>query len=170
MTILDNFNITIEKWIVSLDQYTLEMLLLEPEPGVWSLGQVYMHIINDTGYFVEQMRICLQNDSYSQMEKHENAAAILANNEFPDMLIQGPATYSSVPVPKTKEELVRGLLLIREEVNTLYNEFNFDKSTGKTKHPGLLFFNAIEWLRFAEIHMRHHFRQKKRIDDVLFKV
>jgi hypothetical protein len=32
----------------------------------------------------------------------------------------------------------------------------------------LLFFNAPEWLQFAEMHMRHHFRQKMRIDDRLF--
>jgi len=38
---------------------------------------------------------------------------------------------------------------------------------GKTKHPGLLYFNAGEWLQFATIHLRHHLRQKKRIDTLL---
>jgi len=36
---------------------------------------------------------------------------------------------------------------------------------GKTKHPGLNYFSADEWFRFAEMHFRHHERQKKRIDD-----
>lgn len=38
---------------------------------------------------------------------------------------------------------------------------------GKTKHPGLDYFSAIEWLQFAEMHLRHHLRQKKRIDHFL---
>ncbi|HEV9036934.1 MAG TPA: hypothetical protein VGQ51_09945 [Puia sp.] len=40
-------------------------------------------------------------------------------------------------------------------------------ATGKTRHPGLHYFNSLEWLQFAEMHMRHHFRQKKRIDACL---
>jgi hypothetical protein len=40
-------------------------------------------------------------------------------------------------------------------------------STGKSRHPGLGYFNAGEWLRFIEMHMRHHLRQKERIDAFL---
>ena len=165
---MKQFNYTIDKWISYLDQYTLEMLLQEPQPRSWSIGQVYTHIISDTSYFVEQMKICLATDSNSGMEKHEDAKIIFGKNEFPDMLLVGPSTYSSVPKPETKEELLHGLLSIKNEVNRLNAEFSFEKSTGKTERPGFLFFSAIEWLHFAEIHMRHHLRQKKRIDDVLF--
>jgi hypothetical protein len=38
---------------------------------------------------------------------------------------------------------------------------------GKTKHPGLGFFNANEWLQFAEMHLRHHLKQKERIEEFL---
>jgi hypothetical protein len=38
---------------------------------------------------------------------------------------------------------------------------------GKTKHPGLNYFTAKEWLQFAGMHLRHHLKQKKRIDDFL---
>ena len=41
------------------------------------------------------------------------------------------------------------------------------KYKGKTKHPGLGYFSAEEWLQFAEMHFRHHLRQKKRIDEFL---
>ena len=39
-----------------------------------------------------------------------------------------------------------------------------NKSRGKTKHPGFNYFNAIEWLQFAEMHLRHHLKQKERIE------
>jgi hypothetical protein len=43
------------------------------------------------------------------------------------------------------------------------------KRIGKTKHPGSNYFTAKEWLQFAEIHLRHHLKQKKRIDDFFEK-
>jgi hypothetical protein len=44
---------------------------------------------------------------------------------------------------------------------------SLQKRIGKTKYPGLNYFTAKEWLQFAGIHLRHHLKQKKRIDDFL---
>jgi hypothetical protein len=165
---LRQFNETIEKWIICLDDYTLEMLCQNPQTGSWSLGQVYVHIIDDTTYFIEQMKIALSNNANSEKEMHRNAKAIFSNNEFPDLLLNGPSTDASIRQPQSKDELLQSLVLIKDEINKLYATFDFSISNGKTEHPGFQFFTATEWLRFAEIHMRHHFRQKKRIDDKLF--
>ncbi|MEO5600454.1 MAG: DinB family protein, partial [Cyclobacteriaceae bacterium] len=80
----------------------------------------------------------------------------------------GAATNSSIRQPQSKYGLLQSLVLIKDEVNELFFTFDFQKLPGKTEHPGLRFFNALEWLQFAEMHMRDHFRQKKRIDDKLF--
>ena len=161
------FNETIEKWILWLEDYTLEQLRQEPRAGSWSLGQVYVHIIGDTNYFVEQMRICVSNGENSDGEMTEFATAMFASNEFPDLRLKGPSTDSSVRQPHSKEELSEALVSIRNEVNKLNEVFDFSTSIGKTEHPGFRFFNALEWLRFAEMHMRHHVGQKKRIDESL---
>ena len=166
--ILDRFNETIEKWIGALDNYTLEMLCRQPRAGSWSLGQVYIHIIEDTTWFVEQVRICLLTDANSEKEMHEHAKAMFRINEFPDMQLTGPSTGVSMRQPETREELLEGLTSIKDKVNQLYFASDPSASTGKTQHPGFQFFNALEWLQFAEMHMRHHLRQKKRIDDKLF--
>ena len=42
---------------------------------------------------------------------------------------------------------------------------NENSLQGKTQHPGLGYFNATEWLQFATMHLRHHFKQKKRIEE-----
>jgi hypothetical protein len=165
---LKKFDETIGKWILFLDDYTLEMLRLKPRPESWSLGQVYVHIMDDTKYFVEQMKDSLASSANREKEMHDTAHALFSNNAFPDILLNGPATNSNVRQPHSKDELMQNLVSIRDEVNTLYSTVDFSTSTGKTEHPGFRFFNALEWLRFAEMHMRHHFRQKKRIDDQLF--
>lgn len=166
-SLLEQFNATIDVWITSLHQYTFKMLCCKPDPGTWSMGQMYKHITDDTHYFVQQAKAALLSREHSGASMHEDAKVIFANNGFPDALLTGPATNESVTQPKSKEELWKGLTIIKAEVNQLYSTTDVEGATGKTQHPGLLFFSAAEWLRFAEMHMRHHFRQKKRIDDSL---
>jgi hypothetical protein len=163
--ILSSFNATIDQWMQVLDSYTLEQLCLQPQPGRWSLGQMYRHIIDDTTWFVEQMQASLTTNENSDQQMHKNARAMLAANAFPDIMIEGPATNTFIPQPQSKEELLQGL----QSIKTAVNRLDFTAPSGKTRHPGLLYFNAKEWLQFADMHMRHHFRQKQRIDHYLFK-
>ena len=161
--IRQRFNDTIDTWINAIHDYTLEQLHQPPKPGSWSLGQVYMHIISDTSWFVEQIQAALQSNEHHDKDMHEDAKTMFRNNAFPDMKIEGPATNTFIPQPESKEVLQDRLTKIKNDVN----RFDFKQRNGKTQHPGLLFFNALEWLQFAEMHMRHHFRQKKRIDELI---
>jgi hypothetical protein len=164
---LEAFNQTIDTWIKFLDDYSLEELHRKPIAGSWSLGQVYMHIIEDTPWHIGQMREALATRENSGDEMHSNAVWMFENNQFPDMKIEGTATDENVGQPESKEELIQKLNEIKAEVNQLYHTNDFIASKGKTRHPGLLYFSALDWLKFTEMHMRHHLRQKKRIDEGL---
>ena len=96
-----------------------------------------------------------------------DAKKMFLHNEFPDEIIAGALSNDHLPQPDNMEKLRRSLMKVKDEMNEV--EILWSKSTckGKTKHPGLNYFNATEWLQFAEMHLRHHFRQKKRIDAVL---
>jgi len=72
-----------------------------------------------------------------------------------------------LPQPNSKVQLLRDLIHIKEEMNQLAILIAETPFMGKTKHPGLNYFSANEWLQFADMHFRHHLRQKKRIDDFL---
>jgi len=157
------FNETITTWIDALDDYTLEQLHQLPSPHSWSLGQVYRHIIDDTNWFIEQIHAAIQSNEHCDKEMHDDAKMIFKNNSFPDIQIDGPATNTFIPQPESREELQHRLETIKDEVNRL----DFTHIHGKTPHPGLAFFNALEWLQFAEMHMRHHLRQKRRIDAIV---
>jgi len=165
--LINAFNETIRKWIDFLDKYTLEMLCQKPDDTSWSLGQVYTHITDDTAWFAEQMAAAMQTDADSEKEMHKHARVMFQNNAFPDMMIEGPATNTYIRQPESKDEIRQKLLTIEADVNNLYASFDASKATGKTRHPGLLYFNTLDWLQFAEMHLRHHFRQKKRIDEKL---
>jgi len=162
---LVRFNQTIQVWIDAVDDYSLEILRRPPQEGSWSLGQVYRHILDDTEWFVGQMGEALATRENGDEDMHEEAKRMFANNSFPDILIQGPATNTVIPQPESKEELTKRLVAIKDAVNALFAKEAY--GVGKTRHPGLLYFSAGEWLQFAEMHMRHHLRQKARIDEAL---
>lgn len=167
--LLNAFNETIQIWINFLNDYTLEMLRQKPNDSSWSLGQVYTHITDDTAWFVEQMAAAMQTQSDSDKEMNEHARAMLQANSFPNRMIEGPATGIYIKQPESKDEMRQKLLAIKTGVNNLYAAFDSSKAIGKTCHPGLLYFNSLDWLQFAEMHLRHHFRQKIRIDQKLFR-
>lgn len=167
--VLKRFNDTISDWIRFLDDYTLSQLQQVPGPGSWSLGQVYTHIIDDTRYQVAQMKLALGTTAYAESAMHVDAMKMFANNSFPDMQIQGPATDQLIRQPDSKQEVMQGLVQIRNEVNDAWEGVDAAAAIGKSLHPGLLYFSAMEWVQFMEMHLRHHIKQQQRIDAIFDK-
>jgi hypothetical protein len=92
---------------------------------------------------------------------------MLSNNTFPDRQLENPAN-AGLRQPISKEELLYGLRSILQEVKDITTTTDLSQATGKTEHPAFGYFTALEWLQWAAMHMRHHFRQKIRIDSILF--
>lgn len=168
--IISQFNTTIDYWISSLNRYDLELLKTQPSTDSWSMGQLYKHLIDETGFFLEQAELCLKIGDNSNGEMTEEAQLMFAKNSFPDKKIKGDQQVAAnLPQPSTKEELRSGMMNLRVKGNTLWQKVERSSDKGKTKHPGLGYFNARQWLQYAEMHMRHHFSQKQRIENVLGK-
>jgi hypothetical protein len=168
MNFLNEFNKVIDYWIAELDQYDIPKLALQPCPGQWSVGQLYMHLIEDTDFYLQQIRTCFKSVQHAEEQASDDARSMFFNNSFPDIRIEGGASHASMPQPASKTQLQEQLTRIRCEMNQLANQFSDASGSGKTRHPGLGYFSAVEWLQFAGMHFRHHLRQKKRIDDFLF--
>jgi hypothetical protein len=162
---IENFNHTIDYWIKELEQYTLIQLCTKPSSTSWSLGQMYRHLIDDANFYVEQIKICVVNNDHATKEPTAHGKAMLYNNDFPNEVIVGSPNNAFIPQPESKEQLMNDLLNLKVEMNTVAAMISKSPFNGKTKHPGLGYFSAKEWLQFADMHFRHHLRQKKRIDD-----
>ena len=165
--LIEHFNDTIDTWIKELDHYKLTELRTKPSAGSWSLGQVYFHLIRNTRYYIEQIKICASANDHMHEEASPGAMTLFSNNEFPDAILEGPDTNVVIPQPQSKDRLKGALLDLRNQMNHAAFLISNSSCKGKTKHPGLGYFNANNWLQFAEMHLRHHLRQKKRIDDFL---
>lgn len=165
--LIDDFNNTIDVWIKELEGYTFAQLSMKPSPTSWSLGQVYAHLVENTRYFIDQVKICITTNDNTYGEAAAAGKNMLHNNQFPDELLEGPPENLVTPQPESKEQILDSLISIKDEMNAVTRLIYGSPFKGKTKHPGLGYFSAQEWLQFTDMHLRHHFRQKKRIDQFL---
>ena len=170
MTIIQ-LNRTIDTWINALSDYNLETLQEKIQKDSWSLGQVYNHILDDTNYYIEQIELCLTHNENQLGEMTEFAITLFLKGEFPDIKIKGDSSASkAIPQPSSKANLINQMIKLKIRLNSIWIEVINGETVGKTKHPGLGYFSAQDWLKFSEIHMRHHLRQKGRIDDALKRI
>jgi len=165
--LIENFNHTINTWITALHQYSFSQLCTQPDSKNWSLGQLYIHLTDDANYYIEQIKICVSSNDNALEEMSAFAKKIFLNNDFPDEQIEGAPANAFIPQPGSKDDLLNSLINLKDEMNQVAVLVSESTFRGKTKHPGLGYFSAVEWLQFAEMHFRHHLRQKKRIDDFL---
>jgi hypothetical protein len=135
-----------------------------PPGGGWSLGQLYVHLIRDAHFYVEQINICISNNDHQQESASPEAQVMFRNNAFPDARIAGDPANAFLPQPHSKEELKDGLLQVKTLLEHAAKQIAASTYHGKTRHPGLLYFSAEEWLQFANMHFRHHERQRRRIE------
>ncbi|HEY9048473.1 MAG TPA: DinB family protein [Ohtaekwangia sp.] len=161
---IQSFNKTIDIWIAELDHYNLDQLRTKPAPASWSLGQVYIHIIDDTHYYIDQIKACTPLQVHTNDDATDRARVMLLNNDFPNEMIEGSPNNDKVPQPVSIDQLRNGMLALRAEMNKVALEISKGALPGKAQHPGFNYLTANEWLQFAEMHIRHHLRQKKRID------
>jgi hypothetical protein len=163
--LLRHFNETLQQWIAWLDNYSLATLLRKSRPGAWSLGQMYIHLLVSTEHFIKQAKLAAATGDNRDEPMHENARWMFDHNSLPPRILEGPDNDSNIPQPGTKEEIAVRLARIRDDINGETVAAALSGSGGKTRHPGLLYFSAREWLQFAEMHLRHHFLQRQRIED-----
>jgi len=165
--LIERFNYTIDRWIAALDNYTISQLCTKPSSCEWSIGQVYIHLIQDTGFYLDQLKACIVDNEHTHESASPHVLAMLRNNDFPDIVIEGHPSNAAIAQPGSSGQLLAGLTQIRNEANALVTQIDGGTVNGKSLHPGFHYLSANEWLQLAEMHLRHHFRQKARIDDFL---
>ena len=165
--LIDNFNNTIDIWQKSLEGYDYRQLTAKPCITGWSIGQVYMHLLEDTSYYLEQIHVCISNNDHATEGATLAGKVMLLNSEFPNEILEGAPSNAFIRQPESKEQLITDLSTLKSDMNLTAIKISESLFSGKTQHPGLGYFSAPEWLQFADMHFRHHLRQKKRIDDFL---
>lgn len=142
-----------------------ESFVLTPPIGGWSYSEVYSHIFDASLLSLIALNNCLKGEGEIK-PTHFATKMILFFGSLPP--------GKKYKVPKRLAERVKKInLLAAQQFITdfelqllkLYPLINEANVKIKTKHPRLGYLNAKQWLRFIEIHLNHHFKQLKRIEN-----
>jgi len=89
---IEEFNHTIDIWVKEIAEYDFFQLCAKPSCDSWSLGQVIAHLVADTNYYIEQIKICVSTHDNAFEVSSPAAKAMFQNNDFPDEVIEGAPT------------------------------------------------------------------------------
>lgn len=162
---IKNFNDTIDIWIEDLTRFNIGQLKIKPDDRSWSLGQLYEHLIEETNWYNGQIEMTLGNEKNIEKETSDAANIILKRGAFEDKLFRGdPLISENIKQPTTTSKLKVDLEQLKKNTNDIWEKINNTSKHGKSEHPGIGFLNCVEWIQYSEMHLRHHLKQKKRIE------
>lgn len=156
-------------WENELDKYSTEQLLQKENEETWSLGQLYLHLIEGTlNYHIPQIKKCVSsNKNTSKKKNFKGFIAYNILNGFPPIKIKVPPSDIYTPKQlKDVQSLKKGFDNLKHEMKTVQELLKNDKK-GKTAHPGFSYLNAQEWFQLIPMHFKHHIKQKQRLDLLL---
>ncbi|MFA5832336.1 MAG: DinB family protein [Bacteroidota bacterium] len=158
------------RWIEDLNLYTEEQFLRKPDELQWSIGQVYVHLIQSAENFhLKQIQLC-SNKNGKEMNGGKKLPGVISFTlgAFPPIRIKVPPSPSYTPQqPKNKEEVLEKLKKLVYTVKEIVPMVEKAPSEQKTEHPAFGYLNAREWYQLILMHYHHHRRQQKRLNHYL---
>lgn len=158
-------------YIGELERFSLEELHRKPGEEEWSLGQMYMHLIQASLHLhLRNVRACAESAEgvAKAGEKTERGKIAFLNGEFPNIRIQFPPSPAyTPPQPASKEQMISGLRSVLDGMRDAEPLVHQAPLQNKLVHPGFGALNAAEWFMLVEMHFRHHLRQKERLERFL---
>lgn len=139
-----------------------------PADGVWSYAEVYSHIFVANLSSLLVLKKCIEGTAEEDNKStHFAVWLILFFGKFPPGKIKAPARIAALVKkinPAEAQQLMRNF---SQRLQELVPQVSGASSNQKAKHPRLGLLNARQWLRFIEIHTKHHEKQLYRIQKQL---
>jgi hypothetical protein len=139
-----------------------------PADGVWSYAEVYSHIFEANLISLLALEKCVKGTAEEDKSSlHPAVWLILFLGKFPPGKIKAPARIADMVKKITPAEAQQLMHRFRQRLQELVPQVSQASPNQKAKHPRLGLLNARQWLRFIEIHTKHHEKQLYRIQKQL---
>ncbi|KGR79011.1 DinB family protein [Ureibacillus manganicus] len=149
----------------SLNDYSLEQLKYISEEGVWSIGQMYDHLIIVAHEYLDNMETCAALNEGQSLQKTQFGEDLFRNGGFPPIKIRLPDELNSPPNNSdSKEDLISRMDLLIQRYSQWESKVDFINPKNKVEHGGFGWLNAREWYSLVGMHFRHHLRQKAELE------
>jgi hypothetical protein len=158
------------QWLKDIELYTDEQFLRKPADDQWSIGQVYIHLINSVlNFHLKQIEICAAGRG-TVIKGGKKVPGVISYTfgALPPVRIKVPPSPAYTPQqPNSKEEVKEKLKNVIRSVKDIQSEVLKASQEQKTEHPGLGYLNAQEWYLLIPMHYHHHRRQQARLHKFL---
>jgi DinB superfamily len=158
----------IESYKSDLQNYSVEQLRHIPEAGVWSLCQMYDHVILVAHEYLDQVEACAASGEEQMLGKTEFGEKLYKNGGFPPIKIRLPDEMNTPPNnSESNEELKQRVEQVLKRMKDWEGKVDAIHPNYKVKHGGFGWLNAREWYDLIGMHFRHHLRQKNELEQRL---
>ncbi|WP_214740678.1 MULTISPECIES: DinB family protein [unclassified Exiguobacterium] len=148
-----------------LIHYSESDLRYKHAPKIWSIGQMYDHLILVASEYLDEVEICLRGDGVSDGEKTPFGEKLFMEGGFPPIKIELPPEMNQPPnntdSSVTLQERMQSLI---SRMKTLESQLENTAEDRKTFHGGFGWLNATEWFELVEMHTRHHRLQQRELE------
>ena len=139
-----------------------------PAAGVWSYAEVYSHIFEANLISLLALEKCVKGTAEEDKSAlHPAVWLILFLGKFPPGKIKAPARIAAMVKKINPAEAKQLMSNFSRRLQELVPQIPQASSSQKAKHPRLGLLHARQWLRFIEIHTKHHEKQLYRIQKQL---
>jgi len=157
----------IEAYKNNLQSYSLEHLRHISEQGVWSLGQMYQHLILVAEEYLGKVETCQAAGVEQPLGKTGAGEQLFKLGGFPPVKIKLPEALDKPSNSESKEDLADGLEQLRLRMIEWEGKVGVVNPNYKAKHDGFGWLNAREWFDLIDMHFRHHLLQKIELEQKL---
>ncbi|MCT4798212.1 DinB family protein [Exiguobacterium profundum] len=144
-----------------LARYTMSDLRYKHAPSIWSIGQMFDHLILVAEEYLEEADRCLRGEGELGEEKTSFGEKLFERGDFPPIKIELPPEMNQPPKnTDSKDRLRERMTILISKMDTLESRLNDADDNRKTLHGGFGWLNAREWFNLIEMHTLHHRRQQ----------
>lgn len=153
----------VDAYKAKLLHYNEAVFQTTPPIAGWSYSEVFAHIFDSSILSVMALENCINGKGEDQ-KTFFTVKLILLWGALPPQKYKVPKRLIDRVKKMTKTEAMRLIHQFENALNKAYPNISKAASNQKTKHPRLGYLNAKQWLRFIEIHLKHHLKQLNRIE------
>jgi hypothetical protein len=164
---LNDYSAIIEQYMRNLDRYSIEQLRFKCKENVWSVGQMYIHVIEVAKEYIGHIETCTKAIHEEPEGKTEVGTKALAEKEWPNVRVKLEEPPNATSNPESKDEIIVGLEHVLEKLAYWAGCVDEANPACKVRHGWFGWLNARDWFEMVGMHSRHHLRQKARLDEKL---
>jgi hypothetical protein len=141
-----------------------EDFTITPPLGGWSFSEVYSHIFDSSLLSLMALRNSINGEGKDESTHFAVKLILLFGTLPPGKKYEVPSKLMNRVKKINLIEAQQFIKDFEDEIAKLYPHIKGANPRMKVKHPRMGYLNAKQWLRFIEIHLKHHLKQINRIE------